>query len=186
MKAELKGKLHGDISYTRDRKQIISFELDGDITEYFDEFNTKELDIIVKPHRERRSLDANAYCWVLIDKLSETLRLPKIEIYREAIKSIGGVSETVCVPSKAIATLTKAWEAKGTGWQVETMPSKLPGCTNAVLYFGSSVFDKNQMSMLIDNLIEDCRNVGIPTETPDEIENLKSLWATAPKGKENG
>ena len=31
----------------------------------------KTYDVTIKPHRERRSLDANAYCWVLLDKLAD-------------------------------------------------------------------------------------------------------------------
>ena len=33
----------------------------------------KTYDLTVKPHRERRSLDANAYCWALLDKLADAL-----------------------------------------------------------------------------------------------------------------
>ena len=67
-------------------------------------------DCEVKEHREKRSLDANAYCWVLIDKLAKATRIPKTEIYRKAIKEIGGVSDVVCVQRKAAERLEKGWE----------------------------------------------------------------------------
>ena len=47
--------------------------------------------------KPRRSLDANAYAWALIDKLAAATNLSKVEVYREAIRDIGGVSEVVCV-----------------------------------------------------------------------------------------
>lgn len=42
----------------------------------------KTYDVTIKPHRERRSLDANAYCWVLLDKLAEVLQVKKEDLYR--------------------------------------------------------------------------------------------------------
>lgn len=59
----------------------------------------------IKEYRERRSLDANAYCWVLLDKLSAVMGKPKTEIYRDYIREIGGNSETVCVVNSATAAL---------------------------------------------------------------------------------
>ena len=126
--------------------------------------------------KKRRSLDANAYAWVLIDKLAETLRMSKEEIYRLTIKDIGGNSEIVCVPEKSLETLRRCWEHNGLGWQVETMPSKIQGCINAILYYGSSVYDTKQMSILIDRLVQDCKSVGIETMPPDKLNGLLEAW----------
>ena len=49
----------------------------------------KEYVVEVKQYRKKRSLDANAYCWVLIDKLAEKLNVSKTEVYRREIKEIG-------------------------------------------------------------------------------------------------
>ena len=136
----------------------------------------EKLSIEVKKFRERRSLDANAYAWVLMDKLASKMGESKVDIYREYIKNIGGNSETVCVQNKAVDKLCEAWESKGIGWQTETFPSKIEGCTNVILYYGSSPYDTEQMSRLLDLIIQDCKQLGIPTETPDEIARLKALW----------
>ena len=142
-----------------------------------DEMRDKDkLSIEVKPYRERRSLDANAYFFVLADKLAEKLGTTKEEIYRNAIKEIGGVSETVCVKNQAVERLCEGWRKNGLGWQTDTFPSKIEGCTNVILYYGSSTYDKAQMSRLIDNIVQDCKAVGVETRTPDEIANLLSLW----------
>lgn len=138
--------------------------------------DNKTYAVEVKQHKKQRSLDANAYCWVLIDKLSEKLNVSKTEIYRQAIKEIGGNSETVCVPTKAVNKLCEGWKHSGLGWQVETLESKLKGCTNVVLYYGSSSYDTKQMSMLIDNIVQDCKALGIETMTPRELQALKDGW----------
>lgn len=81
-----------------------------------------EYQIIKK--KKRRSLDANGYAWVLIDKIAATLCMTKVEIYRNAIRSIGGVTETVCTKNSSVEKLCQGWERNGLGWQTETMPSK--------------------------------------------------------------
>lgn len=130
----------------------------------------------LKEQRKRRSLDANAYFWVLLDKLSAALRQPKTELYRCLIKDVGGVSETVCVQDKAADKLRAGWEHNGLGWVTDTMPSKIEGCTNVILYYGSSTYDTNQMSRLIDLVIEECKAQGIETMTPEELARLKEDW----------
>lgn len=126
--------------------------------------------------KKHRSLDANAYAWVLIDKLAAELRIGKEEIYRNTIRDIGGNSEIYCGTEKAIQALCKQWVKNGIGWQAETMPSKLPGCVNAILYYGSSSYDTKQMSILIDRLIQDCKALDIETMPPDKLAGLLEAW----------
>jgi hypothetical protein len=125
---------------------------------------------------KKRSIDANAYCWKLINELAECLNKPPKEIYREAIRDIGGNSEVVCVKNPAVKKLRQGWERNGIGWQTETFQSKIDGCTNVILYYGSSVYDTKQMSQLIDVIVQECKEQGIETKTPNEIAKLKALW----------
>lgn len=133
-----------------------------------------------KPHelsiakvKTKRSLDANGYAWVLIDKLAAKLRTSRTEIYRNVIREIGGVSTMVCVKAEAADALKQTWEGRGLGWQAEEVPSKLKGCVNLILYYGSSVYDTAQMAALIDRIIEECKAQGIETMTPLELARLE-------------
>ena len=72
----------------------------------------------------------------------------------------------------ALDRLCSSWSAHGLGWQTEVMPSKIEGCTNVVLYFGSSTYNSRQMSALIDQLIQDAKALGIETLPPDELSRL--------------
>ena len=58
----------------------------------------------------------------------------------------------------------------------ETFPSKLKGCVNVTVWYGSSVYDTEQMSRLIDAVVEDCKAVGIETMTPEELDALMIRW----------
>lgn len=182
-KNTLTGRLK-DIAFSRTGKQILSIEINEDFRTAFDSLAEADLDIEIKKHRKKRSLDANAYAFVLIDKLASALGKSKEEVYRDEIKHIGGVSEIVCVQTKAMDKLVEAWCGHGLGWQVDVMPSKIEGCTNCILYYGSSTYDTKQMSDLISQLIQDCESLGISTMTPNEVASLLSHWGK--KGETNG
>lgn len=145
-------------------------------TALLDDLNDKKLSVKISEYREKRSKDANAYCWVLIGKLAEKLNIPKDEIYINAVKQVGGNYEVVCVLNSAVDKLCSSWRRNGIGWQTDTMPSKIEGCTNVVLYYGSSTYDTASMSRLINIIAADCEQVGIDTRTPDEIASMLSLW----------
>lgn len=136
----------------------------------------KAYDVEIKEHREKRSLDSNAYAWVLIDRLAEKLHIPKTEIYRRYIREIGGNNETVCIPDKGVEKLRSGWEHNGLGWQTDTMSSKLPGCVRVVLYYGSSTYDTAQMSRLIDLIVQDCREQDIETLPPEKLAGMMEEW----------
>ena len=70
----------------------------------------------------------------------------------------------------------RGWERNGIGWMAETFPSKLKGCVNVTVWYGSSTYDTEQMSRLIDAVVEDCKAVGIETMTPAELDALVSRW----------
>jgi hypothetical protein len=173
------GKIVGANIDFRTNKPQLTLEVNElkDFKLIVDDLKDKDkLTIEVKPFRERRSLDANAYAWVLMDRLAEKLGESKIDIYREYVKHIGGNSEVVCVKNSALERLREGWSKNGIGWITDTLPSKIERCTNVILYYGSSTYDTAQMSRLLDLIIQDCKEQGIPHETPDEIARLKSLW----------
>ena len=123
--------------------------------------------------RKGRSLDANAYAWVLMDKLAAHYGIPRNDVYREEIKTIGGVSDVLCIVSKAADEFCRKWESKGTGWMAD--------------WYGSSTYDTEQMSRLIDQIVSDCREAKIETMTPQELDALKSRWGEAqPLGGDKG
>lgn len=149
----------------------------AEVASYIDSLeNDKQYSLTIKEHKKKRSLDANAYAWVLLDKLAAVIHESKEAIYKSYIKEIGGNSELVCIKTEAAESLRAGWSRNGLGWQSDTMPSKLPGCTNVILYYGSSVYDTEQMSRLIDLIVQDCNIFGIDTKDPEELEKLLTEW----------
>lgn len=123
--------------------------------------------------KKKRSKESNAYAWELIDQIAQKTHYSKSEIYRNAIRDIGGNSTMVCVEQDKVEGFCKRWSKFGLGWQTETMESKIPGCVNVICYSGSSEYDTRQMSLLLDHLIEDARQLGIETLPEDKLELMK-------------
>lgn len=161
-----------DLTRSRDGQWLVTISTPENFSALFDDLADKDIRFEIKQARKSRSLSANAYAWVLIDKIAERTGVKKSEVYKHAIKEIGGVSDVICVMNRAVDRLRESWEKNGLGWQTEILPSKVDGCTNVVLYYGSSVFDSKQQSQLIDSLIQDAEALGIPTISDKELENL--------------
>lgn len=175
----MKGRIASEITFTADRKQRVTIELDEDFRPAWDGLHGEDVEITVKKYRKKRSLDANGFAWTLLDRLSEKLRIPKERIYRSLIRDVGGNCTAVCVQDKAADKLTESWQNNGIGWVTDTMPSKLKDCKIVILYYGSSTYDTAQMSRLLDLIIEECKEQGIETKTPNEIAEMLSLWENA-------
>lgn len=155
----------------RDLPEAVAF-----VAGFFSTCEDKEYIIEIKEKKQRRSLDANAYFWTLCGKLAEVTGIAKTDIYRQYIKDIGGNSDMVCVQDKAVDAFRSAWESHGIGWVTEVLPSKLEGCTNIICYYGSSTYDTAQMSRLIELAVQDCKENGIETLTPNEIAAMTAAW----------
>ena len=131
----------------------------------------------VKEYRQKRSLDANAYAWVLIHKLAAAMHLTPEEVYLQEVLNVGDNFTPMCVREKDVERLKKIWQANGLGWPVKDLgPSQVPGCRNLMGYHGSSTYDTVQMSRLIDNLVQDCKALDIETLSEEKLSLLKEGW----------
>lgn len=158
-------------------KHMVTFTVDGSASEMLNELRECEnLTIKVDKQRQKRSLDCNAYCWVLIGKIAEKTNIPKNEVYQNAVREMGGNYEIVCVQNKAVESICEKWQQNGIGWVTDTAPSKIKGCRNVFLYYGSSVFSVDEMSRLISIIQEDCRALNIEVKSQEEINSLLREW----------
>lgn len=76
--------------------------------------------IEIKRHSEKRSLNANSYCWVLCQRIAEKLSsdgqyVSKEEVYRGAIQDSQGFTP-ICVQQKLAASVCRDWCHNGIGW----------------------------------------------------------------------
>lgn len=154
-------------------KPTVTFEVNeqNDFKQMVDEYrDCEKLSIEVKPFRKRRSLDSNNYAWHLINEIGNVLRANKEDIYLLMLKRYGQ-SEIISVLSHIpIHEYVKYCEEAG--------ESKLNGklFKHYKVYKGSSEFDTREMSIFIDGVVSEAKELGIQTETPDQIALMKARW----------
>lgn len=126
--------------------------------------------------KKKRSLDANAYLWVLVGKIAAAVGIPADEVYRNAIRDAGEFTP-LPIRADAVEEFSRVWGTKGTGWFVDILDdSKLPGYKLVRAYNGSSSYDTKQMSRLIDYVVQDAKSLDIETMTDRELSLLKEGW----------
>lgn len=138
--------------------------------DHYDEYKEKDLNLKLSRYRKNRTKDSNAYFWELCGKLSVKIKIPPREIYRQLIKEVGDNYEVTPIRDDAVNFWIENWEKSGIGWVCEVLgKSKLDGYTNLINYYGSSAYDSAQMSRLIELIIQECKQQGIETATPEEL-----------------
>lgn len=132
--------------------------------------NCNMLTITATPYRKKRSINANAYAWKLITEIADVLRASKESIYLMMLRHYGQSEIISIISDVRIENFVKYYDEEG--------ESILKGkrFKHYRVYKGSSEFDTREMSILIDGIVEEAKALNIPTEPPEEIERLKSLW----------
>lgn len=163
------------IDYKTQKPKILLVLNERECISSLEELKEDKLSVEIKKYRNKRSLDANAYMWVLISKLEEKVNIPKDIIYKDAIRNIG-VYEVIPVKNEAVDRFIEAWTKNGLGWVCETTKSKLEGYTNILAYYGSSTYNTAEMSRLIDLIVQECKQLDIETMSKSELDSLIESW----------
>lgn len=170
------GKIVGANIDFKTRKPQLTLEVNelNDFKQLVDDMNGLEkLSIEIKPYREKRSLNANNYCWKILTEIANVLRASKDEIYLKLLKRYGQSDMFSVLADIPIDKYIKYYEEIGEG----TVNGKL--FKHYRVYKGSSEYDSREMSIFIDGVVSEAKELGIQTETPDEIARMKSLWSEA-------
>lgn len=154
-----KPKLELSVNEVNDFKQLVDDLKDKD-----------KLSIDIKQHREKRSLNANNYAWKLLTEIANVVRANKEDIYLLMLKRYGQSEIISALAHIPIGGYVKYYEEAGES----TLNGKL--FKHYKVYKGSSEFDSREMSIFLDGIVSEAKEMGIPTETPEQIANLKSLW----------
>lgn len=135
----------------------------------------KDKQFEIKEHKEKRSLNANAYCWTLIGQIADVIGRTKEEVYRDYIKN-KGIYRVITIDSKAVSTFQKIWSERGLGWLCETMETKIEGLTDVIAYYGTSSYNTKQMANFVDYVVQEAKQLGIQTKEDMEIERMLREW----------
>ena len=127
-------------------------------------------DVKIDKHREKRSLNANAYLWKLVTEIGNVLNKSKEEVYLQMLIDYGQ-SEIVSILSEIdVKGYFKYYKLAGT--------SLLNGkeFNHYKIYKGSSEYDTKEMSILLNGVVQEAKNLGIKTKDDIEVERLLEEW----------
>lgn len=132
----------------------------------------------IKAQKKKRSLDANAYFWVLAGKLAAKLGSSPDDVYRQYIRDVADNYVIQPIREDMLEHWDRIWCAGHLGRMTEDIGPcrRTAGYHNVRSYIGSSDYNIAQMSRLIDLVVEDCKDQGIETMTPEELARIKEEW----------
>lgn len=137
-------------------------------------FNAGEYEL--KKAQKKRSLDANAYCWVLIHAIAAKIQEPAMDVYRRYVRDIGSKVTVVCVQKDDVEEECNTFLAGHYGRMVDIGDSKIPGCATIHKRYGSSNYSVREMAAFIDIIQQDALALDVPTKPQEEIDSLLRQW----------
>ena len=144
----------------------------------------------IKQFRKKRSLDANQKLWALINEMSTILKLTPEEIYQGYIPDVGNNFHVFPVKPEDINEFAIDWCNGHLGRMVEDMgPCRkrdLIGYHNVRCYKGSSEYDTQTFSRLLELVVQDCRQLGIETMSERERSLLLEEWEATYQERRTG
>lgn len=135
----------------------------------------KQLKLEIKQHYKKRSLDSNSYCWLLISKIAEIIQSPKEEVYIEMLKRYGQREEQLLsVIAEGVPAIMRATNNHCTEVGESWLNGKL--FKHLAILIGSSQYSSLEMSILIDGIVQDAKELGIEVMTEIEIKSMLDSW----------
>ena len=172
---EFRGKVKSVSRDWKTGKLDITFSLDEGNAEDLNEIAEKDLWVTAKHYKRHRSLNANAYAWVLIGKIATAIKSTKEEVYcRQIMDNPASPCTHIIVKEKAMQRVRQLYRVS-----VDLGEIQIGDQTGHQLqvFFGSSTYDTKEMATFIDGLVEEAKRLGIETLPPQEIERMNAEWS---------
>lgn len=173
-----------DLKFSRDGDSLLTLRTSEDVTDLFDRLKDLPVRVDVKQWREKRSLDANAYYHVLLDRCAASLGISKPRAHNLMLRRYGAV-ETID-EQMVYLVLPESEEAAEKALEAETYHIRPTSQVKTgrdgkqyrtyMLLKGSSDYDTKEMSTLINGLVDECRALGIETKSPEEVAALLEAY----------
>lgn len=189
-----KGKINS-INRTLDGNLTVTVESpEMSLKEIAELSKSESVSVKIEKYRGKRSLDANAYYWLLIGKIAQFTGDSKPKLHNLMLDRYGVLDKM------EDGTLIPFCIRDDVDYLQFSYPHLMP--TQKTLskggkiyrwYYqikGSSEYNTEEMSHLIDGIVSECKEMGIETLSPDEIERMMELYEkhhkTAPVRQKDG
>lgn len=168
----MKARLH-DLSFSRDGASVLSITTREDCRRLWDDLNGTEVEVTIKKARKKRSLDANGLYWASLTELARRLEVSNAYMHNSMIRQYG--QPEMYGEKVAYIMLPDTDETERKALEAETYHIKPTSQTregkDGVLYRaymlmrGSSTYNTEEFSRLLDGLLEACRSAGVHVMT---------------------
>lgn len=179
---ETKAKLSNLTRDLRDGGTFITFKI-PEIPQGIGNLQDKDLLLVVKPYREKRSLTANAYYWTLVGKMAPYLQLPTSAVHNILLRRYGtleiidGSTLMIFIPDTEEAEqkvlLSEAYHLKPTSQSKNTEKGRYMAY---LAIKGSHEYDTKEMATLIDGAVSEAQEMGIETLPTAELERMMEAY----------
>jgi len=168
-----------DLSFGMNRKQRLTLEMDSDCRDLFDQLHEEpKLSIEIKKYRKKRSLNANAYFHVLVNKIARALgdsdeatKKSLVLNYGVVAKDKNGLNVGFKLPESVDVETIYPYVK-----QFDTRQEGKVKFNCYLVYKGTHEMDTAEMAKLIDGAIEVARELGVETDTPEQLARYKETW----------
>lgn len=136
--------------------------------ETLEKVREKPIEVILKSNR-KRSLDSNSFLWLLLSKIAEVVGSSKDEVYEECLQKYGYLDEDAVITVKAECDISRI----DGHWRFLKENGKFKAYIRII---GTSEYDPRRMNHFLDQVIIEAQDLGIETDTPEQIEEYKRLY----------
>ena len=135
----------------------------------------------VSPHKEKRSLNQNALLWECLGQMASALRADKWDVYLQMLKRYGTYTY-ICVKPKAVEAVKKQWREVEEIGKIDINGQE---SVQLLCYFGSSTMNGQEFSVLLDGVVSEMKEMGLPTPDRDFERIMKQLEDKNEKNQSN-
>lgn len=164
------------LTFSRERESLLTIRTRDDLGQLFDELHEYDVEVTIKKHRKKRSLDANGLYWASLTELAKVLRISNNRLHNMMIRQYGqpdlysGSVVYVMLPDTEEAE-EKAVEAES--YHVKPTSNVKHGSDGTdyrayMLMRGSSTYDSVEFSRLLEGLLDACSEAGVKVITGRE------------------
>lgn len=156
-----------------DNKVHVTLELDYCNEEELKELQNTDLRVRMVRWRDKRSLDQNSYFWVLVGKIARELGSTSEEIHADLIQRYP-IAWTNDEGSPGIVTLNKKYDVSILGGYWKKTDRGNDTFDVYLKLKGTSDMDTKEMSWFLDRTVEEAKDLGIETLTPEELQRMRA------------
>ena len=172
---EFTGQIQGVVKDWNTNKFHITFSVNEDAAiNEVDKLKDSKLSIKAVKHREKRSLDANGMLWACLSDIAKSMNPPvdKWDVYLDMLRSYGKYTY-ICVKPNMVEAMKAQWRECEVVGDIDINGTK---AVQMLCYFGSSTYDTKEFSVLLEGVISEMEQMGLPLPPSKDMQRALEMW----------